>query len=245
MANVEKIYQLGKFYELYISGYDVKKIKPIDSEEYRAFKNYRGSPIRLIDSKKSQLLLPNYPIFFDFFTENPYFWMIPCEIPSSNSEKSRILGFYLRSYFNKTSKRKYFEFSASEKFPVLYGLSDFHDFREGDPIILVEGIKDALLLKKYYKYTISLLTNNVSTKVLYFLRNMTNKIIVSFDKDNQGLKGSKRSILSFKRVGINALDMTFTHNIKDWGNFFSLKIPEDQKDFYIANTISRTIRKIK
>lgn len=229
IADQETKYILSRFLELYNVSKDVRKIKSIDIPEYRSFINYTTFPIKLVYAKSKMEYLPNYPPFFSFYSENDYFWMIPCEIPSKNKDESKIFGFVLRSYYGK----KYMNFHVKGTFPLIYGLGDFGDFKFGSPVILTEGIKDCLLIKKYYKYCISTLTNSINVNVLNMLFGITKTFVIAFDIDYHGNKGNKKVIKKINELGGSASPIYTTYKVKDWGEFFDVGLSQDKIDSHI------------
>jgi len=79
------------------------------------------------------------------------------------------------------------------EFPVmLWGMENFKGFKYGDPIVLVEGIKDATVVRKKYPYVLSYLTSGVGKYKWEFLRKMTDKFLVIPDNDKAGREFGER-----------------------------------------------------
>lgn len=226
VPDIETMYLLDRFKDLYDQAIDVREVKPFDCSEYRAFKHYTGSPIKLVYSKTHMDLFPNFPPFFKFYGENDHFWMIPCEIPTKDPNKNKIFGFVLRA-FSDSGTRKYMNFHVGDTFPLIFGLQDFRDFKLGSPIVLNEGVKDNLFVKQYYKYSISCLTNSININVLNMLMNITENFVVAFDTDSRGAKGSKKLIKIIQKNGGSATPMYTTYSVKDWGEFFDVGMNEE------------------
>jgi len=232
--DVESYYQLNRFIDLYKASYKVTSFKsPIDSEEYKAFVKHDGLPVGLVYPNKHEHLYPLSLGYYDFYAKSPHFWIIPCEIPGK-----KIIGFILRSYYDIPSekgkpKKRYMFVRIKNTFPILFGWHRFSDFKCGDPILLTEGIKDAIFLGKYYKYTLSSLTNNVSDPCMNLLSKMTDKIVLAYDMDSDGTKGSNKVSKRFSAKGFSVANMRTTYSVKDWGNFFSLDIPEERMDTHV------------
>ena len=94
--------------------------------------------------------------YSSFYFNNPMFWVIPIETASN-----RIVGFILKSF----DKRGYNVIHYS-KISLLFGLYDFNDYTKNQPIILTEGWRDCLYVKKFYKYVLSLNTSSLNKGTL-------------------------------------------------------------------------------
>lgn len=238
VVDAETAYQLPKFVELYKRASKVPEFKPefVDvvknSEEYKAFSKATGLPIALVSIKKDNDYIPTYSPFYQFYTENHAFWMIPCEIPGK-----KVIGFVLRSFDPKPKvgkKRSYCQFSVKGTMPIVYGLHNFGSFERNTTIFLVEGVKDALFLSQYYPYVISVLTNSVSDYICMMIQRLTDRIVFAFDIDaDKGRNSSTRKSESrlTKRFGELIVSRAFlntSRKVKDWANFFSTGLSEDQ-----------------
>lgn len=226
--DIETYYQLGKFKKLYDVSYKISDFSSeVDTEEYKAFKQSDGLPIGLVSSKKHEKFYPLSVGYYQFYKKSEYFWIIPCEIPNN-----RIIGFILRSYYNidydekSILKKKYMNVGVRGSFPIFYGWHRFGNYKLGNPIVVCEGIKDSIFLSQYYKYTVATLTNNVSESCLDILSRLTNKVILAYDKDFAGSKGEEKARKNLSKHNIVSVSLKTSYSVKDFGNFFSLGVPE-------------------
>jgi hypothetical protein len=121
-----------------------------------------------VDDKTKAFLLKNSPVY-----------IIPLMTP--NGEE---YSYVLRAV---ESKRFYF-LELKSKYPHCYGLQDFTNYTFNKPILLCEGIKDVLAIKKIYPYSLAYLTSSPNDELFDFLSNITNRIIFFPDSDKTGLK---------------------------------------------------------
>ena len=82
-----------------------------------------------------------------------------------------------------------------QQVPIMYGwYKDFVDYNKEDkrlPIVICEGPKDCMVLKKIYKYTLSNNTSSLGTN-LDVLRQITNDFVLVYDNDEPGLRGMEK-----------------------------------------------------
>jgi DNA primase len=107
--------------------------------------------------------------------------MVPIATPSL-----KIVGFILRG----TSTKEYRTVFDYVDIPPMFGFEDFKDFKTNKPIILCEGVKDAIYLKTHYKHTLSLNTSSISVINLEILSKLTNYLILAYDNDSVGVASS-------------------------------------------------------
>ncbi len=120
-----------------------------------------------------------------------------------------IYAFQLRSL----TQKKFYNVIIDDRFPLCYGFYDFYDYKLGDPIILVEGIKDLYAIKYYYKYALAYMTSQLNSKLYDFLRyNVTSKLYMILDNDKAG----RRLLWNEKYEGFNK----FLLISKDSGEYF-------------------------
>ena len=173
--------------------------------------------LTLVKSKSSPALchvqkyirdIPLDSKYYTFYSNNPTFWMIPVTTISD-----RIAGFILKGFHFKN-----YHWIHYSKISLLFGFYDFHDFKRGMPIIIVEGWRDALFVKQYYKYCLALNTSSLNRGTLELLKNFTNKIIFILDND---ATGKKMSITNKKMCMDNKILAQVIHPVlKDMGEYF-------------------------
>lgn len=250
VIDAETRYQFDAFCRLYENAITVRDGKYMfqdveyslnKDEEVIAFSSTDGSPIKLVSPFIHDEYMPIHRPFFDFYSNNSWFWMIPCEIPGGN-----VTGFVLRTYVKNDGsvgkKSKYNLFQVGGTMPIVFGLHRFDGFSPDMPIVLTEGVKDALFLKRFYPYVLAVLTNSVSEYLCDFISRMTSKVVIAFDVDAGGRKNTKKVIDRFSKLGVTCTRPYTTYKVKDWGNFFS--IPGEQIDRHVSFILSNSFREI-
>lgn len=188
----------------------ITKMKSLGSEEFVAFSSKKGIEVRLASSEKHLEFLPHIEFLYSFFQNNKIFWIIPCASP-----RGRIYGYVLRSFMGK----EYRSVANNGAPQLLFGWEDFDDkFRYGVPIVLREGIKDALFVKTIYPYALAFLSSDVSEDTLNYLCLITDKFVLALDSDSSGEKHRKKLKDSLHRRKCQATDM-FPKE-KDFGQYF-------------------------
>ena len=155
----------------------ISTLAPEENENFKCFSLKGGLPVGLVVVKDT--LKYQYPIktFWKYFEANPHFWMIPLATPSK-----KIIGFVLRGY-NQKEYRTIFDYE--DNIPPIFGWEDFYNFSYDMPVVICEGVKDAIWLKQYYKYTLSLNGSEITTSNLEIFKSMFSKIILCYDNDKE------------------------------------------------------------
>jgi DNA primase len=160
----------------------------------------------------------------DFLLKYKEVYVIPLELPDDS-----IIGFQLRS----KNIKDFCNVKLNEKYPQIFGLYDFKDFKYNTPIILCEGSKDALFIKLFYKYTLAYLTSQPTKLLFEFLLTITNRIIFIPDNDDAGLQlDTFKKFKIFKKYHCNVL------NYKDFGSYW--EVDND----YLKNSFIRELETI-
>lgn len=163
-------------------------------------------------------------VFFLIKYKEIYF--VPLELPDLS-----IFGFILKS---KNSKN-FFNFKLNVNYPMIFGLNDFNDYKYDKPIFLVEGIKEAMFVKLFYKYCIAYLTSQPSKKLWEYLIRISNKII--FLPDNDDVGKSLKYMNKFK-----AYNKYYPSCAKkDWGEYW--EINNKQKEKMFENELNMILKK--
>ena len=136
-----------------------------------------------LEIKNSLKHMQSLRSFHKFFQDNRYFWMIPIATLSK-----KIVGFVLRSYEGKKSYRTVYDYS--NKIAPMFGWESFESFNLDSPIILCEGVKDAIYLQQYYPFVLSLNTSNITSLNLEIIKNLSDKVILCYDNDDVGEKST-------------------------------------------------------
>jgi len=201
---------IRQFLEMYSHGVSIKEMKPLETEEYKAFISKRGWDVRIVSSVKHLEWLPHEESYYNYFNNNKIFWMIPIDFPDGS-----IGGFVLRSYMGKD----YSLYNGGVAGQVLYGWHDFGEFRRGNPIILVEGVKDREFIAGYYPYVLACLSSGPSGGSIELLRGLTDKIILAFDNDDTGKEQTIRVAKRMSELGCTVMSITPKY-VKDWGAYY-------------------------
>ena len=109
-----------------------------------------------------------------------------------------------------------------------YGLGQLDkDFKYGDTIILVEGLMDCDVVKQYYNNTMAVLTSGLTKNQVAVLTRLTNNVILMFDNDDAGRKGTK---VSEQALGGKCNTRVFQHHnkCKDPGDIVKLELEHDE-----------------
>lgn len=212
---LDDLKHLKQFVNLYNQCKDVSELKKIQNEEKQVFSlKTRGAPIRFGSTKRLLDYIPEREGLYDFWKDNDYFWIIPMEITPNN-----VYGFTIRGY-----EKEYNVFRLTSNLPVLFGFYDFEDFNFGrDPIILTEGIKDAIVLKSIYPYTLALNTAGLTINSTNFVKSLTNRFILVYDNDKAGMDATERDKEALRNLGCRVIDVKL--RLKDPGKYY--KFPSE------------------
>jgi len=114
------------------------------------------------------------------------------------------VGFQLRSFEGKTML-SYWPSDYPKVGPAFYGLNEtWKDFKFGTTIILTEGPKDALSIKRYYPWVLGILTDSPYDEQVDFISTLTSSVVIMLDDDKAGHDGLPRAQKRFKYKNINA-----------------------------------------
>jgi hypothetical protein len=207
---------LNDFINLYNHIPKITDLDPIRSDEYVLFslKN-TGFPVGILDAKNTALFeyIPHFPSLQSFLFSSPITWVIPLETAFGD-----VFGFIYRSYDGKN----YRNYVKTDNIVTCYGWLEFNTFRQNYPIVLTEGIKDALVIKQIYPYTLSLLTAGMTSTMLKIIRTFTDKVILCYDSDKAGHGATTRDIKSLIDVGAKVKSVKYL--AKDPGDLYKNKI---------------------
>lgn len=191
------------YLSLYNKGVKLSDFKPINNQTYKVL-SMSSVDIRVINRKEnynvlvSSLIKDDIKIFLKQCGD--YFYMIPIQTP-----KGTIVGFILRSVYG----RKYHTYSREfknfkNKIPLMFGF--YKDFKNWDklkksyPIVVCEGLKDCIMLKKIYPFVLANNTSSLGTN-MHVLRNLTNKFILVYDNDETGITNNKLDKQKLQNLG--------------------------------------------
>lgn len=203
---------IEKYIQLYKKGYSIHDIKPVKNgdtydQTYEVFANSKFD-IRVVHRD----LAYEDPMAFQridyFLVKNEYFYMVPML-----TVKETIVGFILRGVFRKDYSTVYREFTDTRlRVPVMFGFdksfAKLDEKSECYPLVICEGCKDCMVLKRFYPYV---LANNTSSMGLNadILSNISNKFLLAYDNDDAGRDGMIRDkrILRNKGLIVDSLDI--------------------------------------
>lgn len=112
---------------------------------------------------------------------------------------------------------------GSTQFP--YNVGNLRkDFRYGDPIYLVEGIGDLVMMKLIDPDLdiIAMQTSAMGKRQIDFLKDITNNFILIRDNDIAGERGARNMGYTFKHFGVNLEVYNQFHELKDTGQILEL-----------------------
>ena len=149
-----------------------------------------------------------------------YFYSIPLQSPSGD-----YVGFIYRSLFTHAYASIYKPFSDNVKrVPYMFGFykdfEKFDNYKKCMPIVVCEGAKDAIVLKKFYPFV---LANNTSALRLNanILANITDKVILAYDNDETGHKEVKRDKRKLAQLGCSVDILKYDEGFKDAGEYIN------------------------
>lgn len=219
---------IKEYIKLYNSGVSLS-VFPANTKDVN-FTIFQSAPedTHLIDRDKNYKLL--FPLAgiknFVNYDECKKFYMLPIR-----TCRGTIVGFIFRSYIGKQYASIYKSFkSKTSKVPIMYGwyksFANYDKHKKCMPIVVCEGAKDCIALKKIYPFV---LANNTSSLGLNIpiLRNISNKFILCYDNDDTG----RESILNDKKELRNLgcyVDSVVVKNHKDAAEAYY-----DKSTFYI------------
>lgn len=210
------------YIELHKSGRSIRDLSPLDNETYKVFIS-SNTDIRVIDRDQSYSLLVKTEKLKHFTTDkdgisNRYFYSIPVQSPSGD-----YVGFIYRALFGHDYASIYRPFENKVKrVPYMFGF--FNDFQNYDrhtmcmPIVVCEGVKDAIVLKRFYPYVLS---NNTSALRVNanILANITDKVILAYDNDETGRKEIQKDKRKLANLGCSVDTLQYT--FKDAGEYIN------------------------
>lgn len=217
------------YIELYNEGLKLDKFKPMKNSTYKLFRSCK-TDIRIVHRSKTYNKPQAYSKIKYFIKDNEYFYMIPI-----TTVKEKIVGFILRGVLASNYSTIYREFSDSKyQIPLMFGFDkSFQDYDAKSkkygkclPIIVCEGSKDCLALKKIYPYVVA---NNTSSMGLNLpiLRQISKSFLLAYDNDKAGKDGIKKDKEALRRTGAYVESLKLDDDLKDCADH--LKYPEKFK----------------
>lgn len=220
MENTFKV-DIQSYINLYNRGMKLDRIKPLENQTYRLFKE-SGFDIRIVNRKETY----KNPLAFEkikFFTlANEHFYMIPV-----TTVKETIVGFILRGVLRKDYSTVSRSFSGYEKqVPLVFGFGrNFLNFdKQCDkngrpyPLLLCEGSKDCIMLRKIYPYTLAVNTSALGINA-QILRNVSDSFLLAYDNDKSGQDGISEDKRVLRSLGAYVDSVKLHDGFKDCADY--------------------------
>lgn len=209
---------IEEYIKLYNKGLTMDDIEPLKNQTYKIFKVSKKADVRIID-RTLTYSNPNAFAKIKYFVQsNPYFYMIPMKTINET-----IVGFILRGVTKSEYSTITKEFSEyKKKVPFMFGFdSTFKKLDESEkcyPIVVCEGCKDCMVLKKYYPFVVA---NNTSSMGLnsVILRNMSDKFILAYDNDSAGQEGMDKDSKILRQSGAFVQRLSLDKEFKDCADY--------------------------
>ena len=213
--------------KLYERGLSLEDIEPLRNQTYRVFRMAKKADIRIIDRTWTYENPNAFEKIKRFINDNPFFYMIPMK-----TIKNTIVGFIVRGVTQKGYGTILREFKDFEKqVPIMYGFdktfAKLDSYKRSYPIVVCEGCKDCLVLKRFYPYV---LANNTSSMGLnaIILRNISDKFLLAYDNDKAGQEGIARDKKTLLNSGAHVQVLQLDEGFKDCADY--IDNPEKLKE---------------
>ena len=214
----EKKLDITEYIKLHEEGIPISKVRTIDNQTFHVLRD-SGIDVRIIDRDKNLTRLYSMNSLSTFSKDTKeyshrFFYSIPLQTVSGT-----IVGFIYRTVFDKAYTTINREFNNKEnKIPLMFGFyKDFEDYDNNancKPIVVCEGLKDCITLKKIYPYVLSNNTSHMGIN-LQVLSNLTNKFILIYDSDKAGQDGIIEDINNTQKMKYDVIEMRITQGYKD------------------------------
>ena len=212
------------YIEWYNNSPSIKALKPMKNQTYKVLKS-SSVDVRVLDRNDMFKYLTDVErTKLNHFTvdnkgkSHRYFYAIPVQAPNGD-----IVGFIYRTILDKTYASIYRPFvDNSKKVPYMFGF--FNDFKNYNrhttcmPILVCEGAKDAIVLKKIYPYTLSCNTSSLGINT-YVLANITDKILLAYDNDSTGSEKIKQDKRTLVNLGCSVDFVQYEDGFKDAADY--------------------------
>jgi 5S rRNA maturation endonuclease (ribonuclease M5) len=120
--------------------------------------------------------------------------------------------------FRSVKNKDFHVVIENKKYPLCFGLETLKDFKYNMPILLAEGVKDAMTLRKLYSYSLAYLTSAPYEKLMEYLKSITNRIIFFPDSDTAGRKFIYDKDLKEKYKNCNKYYVPFGKDLGEYWN---------------------------
>lgn len=209
------------YINLYNKGVRLNRIKPLNNQTYKLFKS-SGLDIRVVHRKETYSRPNAYKKTQYFAKANEYFYMIPV-----TTVKGTIVGFILRGVLKSDYSTVSRTFNSYDnQVPLMFGFDKrFQKYDEQSekhnkcfPIIVCEGSKDCLMLKRIYPYVVA---NNTSSMGLNapVLRNISDSFLLAYDNDKAGMEGIEKDKRVLRGMGAYVDSIKLHDGFKDCADY--------------------------
>ena len=209
------------YIDLYNQGIKLDGIKPLNNQTYKLFKE-SGLDIRIIKRSQTYANARAYGKIKYFVKNNEFFYMIPV-----TTVKGTIVGFIVRGVLNSDYNTVSRTFSSYEtKVPLMFGfdrkflLYDKQAEKENKcyPLIVCEGSKDCMMLKKVYPYVLANNTSSMGLNV-QILRNISDSFLLAYDNDKAGQEGIEKDKKILRGLGAYVESVKLHEGFKDCADY--------------------------
>lgn len=232
-----------KCIDLYNSGISIKRVNPINNQTYKVLVS-SNVDIRIIDRDEHLAEISSIDSLKQLTKDsekysNRFMYSIPLQ-----TVKGTIVGFIFRSVFGKGYATINKEFrDRDKKLPIMFGFYEdfktFDNYKSCKPIIVCEGLKDCITLKKIYPYVLSNNTSSMGIN-LQVLLNLTDKFILVYDNDKAGQEGMDLDIKRIQGLKYYVIKTSPKADYKDCADCY-----ENKEDFKLfAKDLQEKIKRL-
>ena len=223
MANIDDFNNFIRWYE---NSPSIKKMNPLKNQTYKVLRSStldvrvlnRDDMFKYLnDADRSKI---NHITVDVGKKSHRYLYAIPVQTPNGT-----IVGFIFRTVFDKAYASIYRPFEdTTKKVPYMFGF--YQDFQNFDrhtscmPILVCEGAKDAIVLKKMYPYTVSCNTSSLGINT-HILANITDKVLLAYDNDSTGAEKIKQDKKTLVKLGCSVDSLQYADGFKDAADYVS------------------------
>ena len=212
----------NNYIELFEKGIPINQMNPMKNQTYRILAS-SGLDVRVINRDENYRTLSKCTKLSHFTLDtksesHKYFYAIPIQSPNGT-----YVGFIYRTVLGKSYASIYKPFESKiKKVPYMFGF--YKDFQNYDrhttcmPIVVCEGVKDALTLKKFYPYVISTNTSSLGLGK-YILANITNKVLLAYDNDSTGKESTYKDKKALNSLGVTVDVLKYDEGFKDASDY--------------------------
>lgn len=216
---------LEQFDYMYNNSWSLDSVFDKTSEEFIAFSSKKGMPVKIFQIPDLIDYVPIVKEYYKQIRNANTLYVIPCDSFDSNEP----LGYILRGVTEKEYICAFYKPDKGPSFQPSFGWYDFGNFTYNKPIIITEGVKDALFIKQYYPYTIASLSCKLSESFCRFIASLTTNVLIAFDADTAGENAFKSAAKKFGAVGVNVKRFAPQGGCKDFGEYFKKDLDNSMK----------------